>query len=70
MECSFPKQKETHIHLELAEAMHLVRQAKPKRAMLTHFYAMWDDVNFDAAVNEFSPGCEVLQAEDGMRINI
>jgi ribonuclease BN (tRNA processing enzyme) len=70
MECSFPKRKETEIHLELAEAMHLVRRAKPARAMLTHFYAMWDDVDFAAEVELFSPGCEVLQAEDGMTVEI
>ena len=70
IECSFPKQKETHIHLELAEAMHLVRRAKPRRAMLTHFYAMWDEVNFDDEVKSFSPGCSVIRAEDGLRIVI
>jgi ribonuclease BN (tRNA processing enzyme) len=70
MECSFPKQKETDIHLELAEAMHLVRRAGPRRAVLTHFYAMWDEVDFEAEVKTFSPGCEVLQAEDGMRVSV
>jgi ribonuclease BN (tRNA processing enzyme) len=70
MECSFPKQKETDIHLELAEAMHLIRRARPRLAMLTHFYGMWDEVDFEAEVKAFSPGYEVLQAEDGMRVSL
>jgi ribonuclease BN (tRNA processing enzyme) len=70
MECSFPRRKETEIHLELAEAMHLVRKAKPRRTILTHFYAAWDEIDFDAELKVFSPGCEVLLAEDGMRIRV
>jgi ribonuclease BN (tRNA processing enzyme) len=70
MECSFVRDKAVEIHLELAEAMHLVRRARPKRAMLTHFYAMWDEVDFKREIEMFSPGCEVIQAEDGLATEI
>ena len=70
MECSFFRQKAVEIHLELAEAMHLIRKAKPKRVLLTHFYSEWDGVRFDEEVNAFAPGCEVFQAADGMRVDI
>jgi ribonuclease BN (tRNA processing enzyme) len=70
MECSFFRKKETDIHLEFAEAIHLIRRAKPRRAALTHFYSMWDSVDLDEEMKAVSPGCEVLQAFDGMRIDI
>lgn len=68
MECSFFKNKPIKKHLELAEAMYLVRHAKPKRAMLAHFYPEWDAVDFAAEVEKFSPPCEVIQAQDGLRV--
>ncbi len=70
MECSFVKNKPVEKHLELAEAIHLIRRAEPKRALLTHFYAEWDEVNFDEEVRKLSPGCEVVEAVDGLRIKI
>jgi ribonuclease BN (tRNA processing enzyme) len=69
-EASFFKDKKVEIHLDLAEAMYLIRKAHPKRAMLTHFYAEWDDVDFKNEVAKFEPVCEVLEAVDGLRINI
>ena len=48
--------------------MHLIRKAKPKRAMLTHFYPEWDAVNFDEEVAKFSPMCEVIEATDGLEL--
>lgn len=70
IESSFVKDKPVEKHLELAEAMYLIRHAQPKRAMLTHLYAQWDNVNFDAEVRKFEPACEVLQAFDGLRLSI
>ena len=70
IESSFVKDKSTDKHLELAEAIQLIRRAEPKRAMLTHFYAEWDEVNFAEEVHKLSPGCEVIEAVDGIRINI
>lgn len=68
-ECSFFKNKPVEKHLELAEAMHLARYAKPKRMMLTHFYPEWDDVDFQKEVAEFTPMCEVIEAKDGLQLN-
>jgi Metal-dependent hydrolases of the beta-lactamase superfamily III len=70
MECSFFKNKPVEKHLELTEAMHLVRYAAPRRAVLTHLYPEWDEVDFIEEVKKFSPPCEVLQAQDGLRLEI
>ena len=68
LECSFWKNKPIEKHLELAEAIHLLRRAKPKRAMLTHFYPEWDEVNFDLEVKRLEPLCEVIEASDGLKL--
>jgi ribonuclease BN (tRNA processing enzyme) len=70
LECTFVKDKPVEKHLELAEAMYLIRKAKPKRAMLTHFYPEWDDVNFEAEVASHSLMCEVLEAKDNLVIEV
>jgi ribonuclease BN (tRNA processing enzyme) len=70
IESSFVKNKTTPIHLELSEAMFLIQRAKPKRALLTHFYAEWDLVDFNDEVRRFSPTCKVLEAVDGLRVTI
>ncbi|MBP7475467.1 MAG: MBL fold metallo-hydrolase [Pyrinomonadaceae bacterium] len=68
LECSFVKDKPAQKHLELSEAIHLIRKAKAKRAMLTHFYPEWDDVDFEEELAKFSPMCEVIEATDGLSI--
>lgn len=70
IESSFVKEKKTDIHLELAEAMYLVNRARPRRAMLTHFYAEWDRVDFSAEIGAFGPVCEMIEATDGLRLKI
>lgn len=70
IECSFVKEKPVEIHLELAEAMYLIRKAEPKRAMLSHLYPVWDDVDLTAVVAEYQPACEVIEAVDGLSIEI
>jgi ribonuclease BN (tRNA processing enzyme) len=61
LECSFVREKPVQSHLELDEAKYLIRKARPKRAMLTHFYPEWDDVDFRMLV-----GDEILEARDGL----
>lgn len=68
LECSFVENKPVEKHLELAEAIYLVRKAKPRRAMLTHLYPEWDDVEFSGAVAELETGCPVIEAVDGLRL--
>jgi ribonuclease BN (tRNA processing enzyme) len=69
-ESSYLRDKPIEKHLELAEAIHIIRRAKPKRAMLTHFYPFWDDIDFDAEVRALDPLCEVIQAVDGLKLDI
>jgi hypothetical protein len=38
--------------------------------MLTHFYGEWDEVDFEKEVARLSPGCEVIEARDGLRVRI
>ncbi|MBX3292008.1 MAG: ribonuclease Z [Acidobacteria bacterium] len=66
LECSFPADKPAEKHLDLAEAMYIIRKAKPKRAMLTHFYPEWDKVDLQEEVARFDPPCEVVEATDGL----
>ena len=70
MECSFLRNKPVRSHLELAEAMYLIRKARPKRAMLTHFYPEWDDVDLQTEIRRFDPMCEVIEAVDGLKLKI
>ena len=68
LESSFFKDKSVEKHLELAEAMFLIRSAKPRKALLTHFYAEWDAVDFVREVEKFKPSCQVIEAQDGLRL--
>jgi len=70
MECSFFKDKPVERHLELSEAIYLVRYAKPMRVVLTHFYAEWDAVDFEKEVTKLSPMCEIIEAKDGLKLEI
>jgi len=70
MECSFVKNKPIETHLELAEAMYLVRYAAPKQVVLTHLYPEWDAVDFQKEVRRFSPPCAIIEARDGLRLEI
>lgn len=69
-ECSFVEKSPVETHLTLPQAMHLARYAKPKKMILTHLYAEWDAFDFQKEVEKFSPPCEVIQAKDGLRINL
>ena len=70
IESSFVKDKPVQKHLELAEAMYLIRKAQPKKALLTHLYSEWDSVDFEEEVRKFSHWCEVIEAQDGFGIGI
>lgn len=70
MECSFIRNKPVEMHLELEEAMYLVKASHPKRAMLTHLYGEWDAVDFNAEVAAYDPPCAVLEAKDGLTVEL
>lgn len=68
LECTYVRDKPADKHLELAEAIHLIRKARPQRALLTHFYPEWDGVDFAAEAAKLDPRCEVIEAVDGLRM--
>jgi ribonuclease BN (tRNA processing enzyme) len=70
MECSFVRDKPVEKHLELADAIQLIRRAEPARVVLTHLYPEWDDADFEKEVEKVGLGIDVLQAFDGMRLKI
>lgn len=70
IECSFIKNKPIQKHLDLADIAHIVRFAKPKKIVLTHFYPEWDEVDFVEIVREILPKNEVVEACDGLLLNI
>jgi len=70
LECTFIRDKPIQKHLELAEAIFLIRKAAPKRAMLTHFYPEWDDLDFRDEVARLDPYSKVIEAADGLRLKV
>lgn len=70
IEASFPAHKPAEKHLDLAEAMYLIRKAAPKRAILTHLYPEWDSVDLETELGKFALRCEVVLAYDGMTVPI
>lgn len=69
-ECSFVENSPVETHLTLPQAMYLIRYAKPRRAILTHLYPEWDTVDFKSETEKFSPPCEIIQSQDGLRLEI
>jgi ribonuclease BN (tRNA processing enzyme) len=70
IESSYPKEKKAEKHLVLDEAMEMIRIAAPGKAVLTHLYQAWDEVDAEAEIAKFEPGCEVILAYDGLRLEI
>lgn len=70
IECSFVRDKPVEKHLELAEALFLIRKARPKRAMLTHLYPQWDEVSLHEEVGDIKDFCELIEATDGLRLKL
>jgi ribonuclease BN (tRNA processing enzyme) len=70
LECSFVQNKPVETHLELAEAIYLIRKAEPKQAMLTHLYPEWDEVELKHEVSKIDPNCEVIEAVDGLKLDL
>lgn len=61
-ECAFPLRK-VKGHLNLETLLPLVRQARPKRVILSHLYPEWDDYNAPLPA-------PLLLGEDGMEIEL
>lgn len=70
IEASFPSEKPSEKHLDFSEAMYVIRKAEPKRAVVTHLYPEWDEVDFKQMLENFSAPCEVIQAFDGLILDV
>ncbi len=70
LECSFFENKPVETHLQLNEAMNLIRYAKPKKTILTHLYPQWDAVDFAREMKKLSPPGAVFEARDGERFEM
>lgn len=70
LEGSFVEQSPVESHLAAPQSVELIKIACPQQAMLTHLYAEWDFIDFQKHLAKYEPPCEVLQAEDGLRIRI
>ena len=68
MECSFRRNKPIQKHLELADAMRVARDCAPDKVVLTHLYPEWDEVDLEKEIAKYSPGCEVIEAKDGLTV--
>ncbi|HKX83727.1 MAG TPA: MBL fold metallo-hydrolase, partial [Pyrinomonadaceae bacterium] len=65
IECSFVRNKPVERHLELVEAIDLIRRADPVRAVLTHLYPEWDKIVLKEVTAEYSTKAEIELAYDG-----
>ncbi|KXJ98409.1 MAG: RNAse Z [Acidobacteria bacterium OLB17] len=70
VESSFVANKPVGTHLELSEAMELIKIAGPRMALLNHLFPEWDGVNGENLVREYVSPCEVLLAFDGLTIDV
>jgi ribonuclease BN (tRNA processing enzyme) len=69
LECSFWKNKPVQTHLELADAMQLVRRCGPQSALLTHLYPEWDTHDLRTEAQALWPG-KTIEAVDGLRLEL
>lgn len=69
-EASFVENSPVALHIAAPEAVELMKIAVPKQAMLTHFYWVWDAVDFQTEIGKLKPPCKVLEAVDGLRLKI
>jgi len=67
LECSFRRNKPVATHLDLSEAARLIEASQPQKAVLTHLYPEWDEVDFRQEVGSLTTR-PVLEALDGLRL--
>jgi len=65
IECSFPYTSPVKTHLVLEEALKIAGHAGTRRALLTHLYPEWDDVDMVAEGKKLWDG-EIIEARDGL----
>ncbi len=69
LECSFRRNKPVSTHLEIEEAIKIIRECNPQTALLTHLYPEWDDCNFAEEVSKLWSG-EIIEAVDGLSLEL
>jgi len=69
LECSFPRNKPTPKHLELADAVRIAKVAEPRTLLLTHLYPEWDQIDLEVEAKTLWPG-KTVAARDGLRLEI
>jgi ribonuclease BN (tRNA processing enzyme) len=65
-ECSAPDDAPIPGHLTPDDVAAVVREAAPRRVVLTHLYPVMDTVDAEARIRPSFDG-EVVRGEDGMR---
>lgn len=70
LECMFLKNKPVKIHLELAEAVWMAKRAEARTTIFTHLDSSWDNVDFNAEISAYSSGLNIIQAKDGLSIEL
>ncbi|MEO6392245.1 MAG: ribonuclease Z [Pyrinomonadaceae bacterium] len=72
IECSFPRDNPTAKHLELSDVLRIVETARPRATLLTHLYPEWDAICLNEALRQRNvhPPAEMIEAEDGLRLQI
>ncbi|MBC7795596.1 MAG: ribonuclease Z [Pyrinomonadaceae bacterium] len=69
-ESSFVEKSPIPVHIGFPESIELVNIAKPKNAVFTHFYSVWDGVDFKEKTTKYATPCEITEAVDGLRITV
>lgn len=70
LECSYPASRPTTKHLNAQTAAQVAVEAAVTRAVLTHFYAICDDVDIARQVRDEGYVGELVLAEDGLLIDV
>ena len=69
MECSFRKDKPVQTHLELNDAIKIASACNPRKLVLTHLSAEWDQFDVTTEVGLIWSGT-TIEATDGLRLII
>ncbi len=70
IECSFLYHKPTPKHLNLPEAIQIVKQSNVRRSLLTHLYPEWDSIDIESVFENVNLSSVCVVASDGLRLKI
>ena len=69
IECSLPDQYKAKGHLTPSEIIKIINKSKPQKTVLTHFYPVCDEYNFEEYIKNETDS-DLIIAEDFMEIKI